>query len=304
MNRRTAWIRTILVLTIGGGLIVGGITYSLRALQNGHRLFGNNSSCAVEVGDKTFDLDPEQMANASTIVGVARRRELPERAAVIALATARQESQLYNLNYGDRDSLGLFQQRPSQGWGSPAQTQDPQYATNKFFEALERVDGYQDLELTVAAQRVQRSGFPDAYAKHETEAQALAAALLGKTPASLSCTVDKKAPRPGELAAVERALAAEQPAVRSTKIGRSGIRLQPSNSVDSWALAQWAVGSADRLGIMGVYTGDAHWTRTASAKGWQSNPAASGSEVFIMLDGSRPSPSPSSLAAPGPAASR
>ena len=92
---------------------------------------------------------------------------LPPRAAVIALATAQQESELLNLNWGDRDSLGLFQQRPSMGWGTPSQVRDPEYAARKFFRALQDVDGWEKLPLTVAAQKVQRSAFPWAYARWE-----------------------------------------------------------------------------------------------------------------------------------------
>ena len=93
------------------------------------------------------------------------RRGLPARAASIALATAYQESKLRNLDHGDRDSLGLFQQRPSQGWGTAKQIQDPYYATNAFYDALVKIDGYQTMRITEAAQEVQRSGFPEAYAR-------------------------------------------------------------------------------------------------------------------------------------------
>ena len=85
---------------------------------------------------------------------------MPARAASIALATAYQESKLYNIDYGDRDSVGLFQQRPSQGWGTVAQLTDPEFATNAFYDALAKVDGYREMEITVAAQEVQRSGLP------------------------------------------------------------------------------------------------------------------------------------------------
>ena len=94
------------------------------------------------------------------------RRGLPARAASIALATAYQESKLRNLDHGDRDSLGLFQQRPSQGWGTAEQLQDPYYAVNAFYDALVKVDGYQAMRITEAAQKVQRSGFPEAYEDH------------------------------------------------------------------------------------------------------------------------------------------
>ena len=118
-------------------------------------------------GTRIDDLSDEQRRNAGTIIGVAREMGAPPRAWLIALATAMQESTLRNINYGDRDSLGLFQQRPSQGWGSPVQVTDPVYATRIFIERLLQVPGWQDMPVTVAAQTVQRSAFPDAYAKWE-----------------------------------------------------------------------------------------------------------------------------------------
>jgi hypothetical protein len=89
-----------------------------------------------------------------------------------------QESGLRNLDFGDRDSLGLFQQRPSQGWGTPAQILDPTYAATKFYQKLIAVPGWRQLPLTVAAQRVQVSAYPDAYAKWEPDARAVVATVV------------------------------------------------------------------------------------------------------------------------------
>ncbi|MEN3304120.1 MAG: hypothetical protein V7603_322 [Micromonosporaceae bacterium] len=116
-------------------------------------------------------LSKEQIRNAAIIVSVGQQMKVPPRGWVIAIATAMQESTLHNYgNLGtrnDHDSLGLFQQRPSMGWGTPAQVMDPAYASRKFYERLLGVGGWQSISLTRAAQRVQRSAFPDAYAKHE-----------------------------------------------------------------------------------------------------------------------------------------
>ncbi|OEU85490.1 hypothetical protein DB35_14490 [Streptomyces abyssalis] len=147
--------------------------------------------CTVRAtGEKPqdYEIKPEQAANAATITAVASQRGLPERAVTIALATAMQESALRNIEHGDRDSLGLFQQRPSQGWGSVRQIQDPVYSTGKFYDHLVQIPGYSRLPLTVAAQRVQRSGYPQAYAKHETHASLLTAALTGRRAAAFNCT--------------------------------------------------------------------------------------------------------------------
>ena len=153
-----------------------------------------------------LDEPATQIPNAKTIVATGIALQVPARGQVIALATALQESGLQNLGYGDRDSLGLFQQRPSQGWGTAAQIQDPVYASTAFYKALLKVDGWQDLPLTVAAQKVQGSGSPDAYAKWESLADALQQAITqalgvssttptaspsaGSTPVASSCGTD------------------------------------------------------------------------------------------------------------------
>lgn len=122
---------------------------------------------------------PAQVGNAAVIVAVGRRMGVPERGRVVAVATAMQESGLRNLYYGDRDSLGLFQQRPSQGWGSPALVMKPAYAAGRFYKGLLGVSGWQVMSVSAAAQAVQRSAAPDAYARHEPAARAVAAAVQG-----------------------------------------------------------------------------------------------------------------------------
>jgi cell wall-associated NlpC family hydrolase len=123
----------------------------------------------------------EQMTNAATIVEVGRTDHVPVYGQVIAIATAMQETSLMNLPYGDRDSLGLFQQRPSQGWGTPQQILDPVYASNQFYKALLAVPGWQQLPLTAAAQDVQHSGSPGAYAQWQGQATAVVTHLTGST---------------------------------------------------------------------------------------------------------------------------
>lgn len=127
------------------------------------------------------DWTGEQLDNAAIIYTVGAERGLPPRAMTIAIATAIQESGLRNLGHlgdqNDHDSLGLFQQRPSQGWGTPEQLTDPHYAAGKFYDKLLEVPGWEVLPLTESAQAVQRSAYPDAYARHETAAATLVAAF-------------------------------------------------------------------------------------------------------------------------------
>ncbi|WP_148613709.1 hypothetical protein [Nocardioides rubriscoriae] len=177
------------LVAVAALLVVGGVVTGL--LREGRVPFlGAEEGCTAVVGERSVTLSVEQAENAATIAAVAVRRGLPPRAVSIALATAYQESDLRNVDHGDRDSLGLFQQRPSQGWGSAQQVQDPVHAANAFYDALVEVDGYQSLEITVAAQEVQRSGFPRAYADHESDARVLASALTGESDAAFACTVD------------------------------------------------------------------------------------------------------------------
>ncbi|MEU6015075.1 C40 family peptidase [Streptomyces sp. NPDC047515] len=122
--------------------------------------------------------DPaEQIPNAKTIQATGVAMKVPARGQVVALATALQESGLRNLDYGDRDSLGLFQQRPSQGWGTAQQVRDPVHASTRFYETLLKVPGWQSMTVTQAAQAVQKSGFPDAYAKWKPLSTALQKAI-------------------------------------------------------------------------------------------------------------------------------
>jgi hypothetical protein len=122
-------------------------------------------------------LSPAQLGNATTIVQQALNKRMGIRSAVVAVATAMQESQLVNLRYGDLDSLGLFQQRPSMGWGTAAQITDPSYAADVFLTALQRYQAGDPAwawqPLWANAQAVQKSGFPFAYAKWESQAAGL-----------------------------------------------------------------------------------------------------------------------------------
>ena len=131
----------------------------------------------VQGVQQSVEWNDEQKANAKAIVEATKRNGMDERAAVVAVATAMQESTLNNFGHlGDRndhDSQGLFQQRPSSGWGSVEQITDPEYATSAFLKALKQVDGWEEMPLTRAAQTVQVSAFPDHYAKWEKAAAEL-----------------------------------------------------------------------------------------------------------------------------------
>ena len=159
--------------------VVGPIALVIILLASGAQA----ASCAPPrpVDTAVAQLDVEQTQNAGILIGAAKAlfpdEATGQRAAIVAIATALQESGLRNIEYGDRDSVGLFQQRPSTGWGTLEQIMDPPYAAGRFYKALAEVPGWQQLPVTVAAQRVQKSGFPDAYAKWESTASGAVDAL-------------------------------------------------------------------------------------------------------------------------------
>jgi hypothetical protein len=157
-------------------LLVAGIAAAVIGFRD-HLPARIGRACEVRTEAGTVYLNASQMANAATIAAVGIRRDLPERAVTVALATALQESKLENLDDGDRDSVGLFQQRPSAGWGSVRDLMRPEYAARRFYRKLVKVRDWQRMELTAAAQAVQGSAFPAAYAKHEARAQRVVDAL-------------------------------------------------------------------------------------------------------------------------------
>ncbi|MCP3821411.1 NlpC/P60 family protein [Streptomyces sp. A3M-1-3] len=151
---------------------------------------------ASDVRIEGLDLPGEQIPHAQTIVATGISLQVPRRGQIVALATAMQESRLRNLTYGDRDSLGLFQQRPSQGWGTAEQIRDPVYASEKFYKALLKVNGWQQMTVTQAAQAVQKSGYPDAYAQWEPLATALQKAIAATFPGGGKDDTDQDTEKP------------------------------------------------------------------------------------------------------------
>jgi hypothetical protein len=178
--RRNVWIpmASVAVVTL---LIAAVLTWRMIGA-------GGASGCTLAVDGSSFHLDREQIANAQTIAAEASALGLPHHAVTVALAAALQESHLHDLRSGDRDSVGLFQQRPSQGWGTPAQLVDPRYAASAFLRALAALGSWQSLSVNDAAQRVQHSATPTAYGRWETEARALARVETGEITGALTCS--------------------------------------------------------------------------------------------------------------------
>jgi hypothetical protein len=276
-NRRGVWLITGTLLVtagIGGYFVYDTLKSKLNPVQ-----------CQATLANgEDVTLSTTSMDNAATIVAVSLGRSLPERAAIVAVATARQESKLNNVNYGDRDSLGLFQQRPSMGWGTAAQVTDPVYASGKFYSALVNVKDWQTLDIGVAAQKVQKSADPggSSYTQWQGMATTLAAALEGDPSATLACHVDPStaytAETPGSDGLTPRA------ATLATQLqyGFKGIAPQYTHSSDGLsislnlggtsselkrAFAQWAVARSSTLAVDKVQYLDQVWNRDSGT--WQ-----------------------------------
>ncbi|MBC7290258.1 MAG: hypothetical protein H5T83_02830 [Actinotalea sp.] len=248
--------------------------------------------CAAEQDGTRWYLATDQAETAALLTATTVHRGMPARAATIALATGLQESKLRNIDYGDRDSVGIFQQRPSQGWGSVEEIMDPVYSTNAFLDALDRVDGYQEMEVTVAAQTVQRSAFPDAYAQHEARSRAWASGLTGWSAATVTCDLrepDGAGDPAGVVARAERDFAG---AVRAT-VAASGVVVLDGSALPGddagrtgWALAHWAVAVAAQHHVVEVVHDDLRWDRAAGVWAPAPEPGAAG-EVRVRVAGPR-----------------
>lgn len=236
------WIAGVLVLVVVGALVVAVVV--LRPFAS--------PGCAA-AADGSADLTVEQADNAATIAAVGISQGMPAHAVTVALATAMQESGLRNLPGGDRDSAGLFQQRPSQGWGTYADVTDPVHAATAFYDKLRSEPDWPTLSVTQAAQLVQRSAAPQAYARWEPRARAVAAALTGQFPAALTCR-DLAPTVPG----------ADVAALAGRELGTTRLSgAQPQDR--GWAYASWLVAHASRLGLDQVSYDGRTWTVASGA---------------------------------------
>lgn len=251
--------------------------------------------CQAGPGNAAIPLDTGQAGIAATIAGIAVRHKLPQRAITIALAAALQETKLQNLAYGDRDSVGVFQQRPSQGWGTTAELEDPVYATTKFFAALVKVPGYTKMPVDRAAQDVQHSADGYAYEQWVGLATLLAGYFTGTSPAEVSCwyTPAGRADLSGALkqltgtfgpagqdAVLVRVTTARS--VKNKKEKRSAVvHVQRDGA---WTVAGWLVAHAQQYGLSQIRYAGYVWNAANGSMGWRrasktASPLPSGSIV-------------------------
>jgi hypothetical protein len=261
-------------------LIACGAGYYLSKLGGKiSSLIPSPEECTATVSGHEVTLTPEQGQNAALIAAIAVRRGLPAHAATIAIATAMQESKLYNLNGGDRDSLGLFQQRPSQGWGTAKQIMDPVYATNAFYDALVKLPDFQTVTVTEAAQAVQHSAYPDAYAKHEADARVLASALTGFSAHTFGCRQD--APSGAAKALQLRKEVHSLFGITGVVRGQA-LSIPTQDATRGWAVAQYLVAQGPRFGFHAVEYDGWRWMPGDDGT-WQQAATTAGGQVTVLL---------------------
>jgi hypothetical protein len=228
----------------------------------------SESDCAVAGTGQQITLGTGQAGIAATIAGVAQRDALPARAVTVAYAAALQESKLQNLPYGDRDSVGVFQQRPSQGWGKRSQLENPVYATSKFFSALAKVPGYQRMPVYQAAQAVQRSADGFAYERFQTMAAHMAAAFTGHDPHAVWCWYTPTIRGTARVAAASQGLARTFGPHATRVTADPGLIVHVASVRQGWAVATWLVAHAEQYRIDDVRYADYQWTAVHGGQGW------------------------------------
>jgi hypothetical protein len=243
-------------------------------------------------GSQAVSLGTDQASIAATIAGVAHARGLPPAAVTIAYATAMQESKLHDLPSGDRDSVGVFQQRPSQGWGRPKQLTDPVYATGKFFAALVKVPNYLHIPLYQAAQDVQHSADGSAYMNFQRQAASMTGAFTGGRPHAVWCWYPAARSQTLDVTRMRRQM------VRT--FGRLDVQLDGQRSggtldasgwpaaavrvrqrAAGWAVATWLVTHASEYEISNVRYAGYQWSEAAGNHGWTRDSSAPSGSVQL-----------------------
>ena len=292
INARRASAVTIILVVLAGAAVYGG--YSLL-----HKVTASPPpapGCTAGSGNSAVSLDPGQSGIAATIAGVAVRHKLPRRAITIALATAMQESKLENLDYGDRDSVGIFQQRPSQGWGPAADLENPVYATTKFYDALVQIPDYTKLPIDQAAQDVQRSADGSAYSQFDYVAGLLSGDLTGQPVHSVTCwytpaktgTTTTAATKANLTSAVQALKETFGPAGRKAAVTRVTTGRSARIEVDrgqGWTVASWLVTHAESYQISEVRYAGFIWKAADGTMGWQRDPNPKGTPQSSIVAG-------------------
>jgi hypothetical protein len=259
--RALAAVTAVVVLLVVGGYLI-----------NRHIALTSNG-CESDGDGRVVMLDTDQAAIAATIAGVAHSRRLPTHAVTIAYATAWQESHLHDLDYGTLDSIGVFQQRPSQGWGTRRQLIDPVYAAGAFFAALVKVPDYMNIPIDEAAQDVQHSADGSAYLNYAQQAAWMSGPFTGGTPHAVWCWYPEDSTRTPQISPMLAEL--------TRTFGRLDLRRDATSSSvgihhgpAGWAVASWLVTHATTYGLTSVRFAGYQWSLAAGNKGWTRDPSA------------------------------
>jgi hypothetical protein len=259
--RALAVVTAVVVLLVAGGYLI-----------NRHIMLTGNG-CEANGDGRPLMLDTDQAAIAATIAGVAHSRRLPAHAVTIAYATAWQESHLHDPDYGTSDSLGVFQQRPSQGWGTPRQLIDPVYAAGAFFAALVKVPDYMKIPIYQAAQDVQHSADGSAYMNYQQQAAWMSGPFTGGTPHAVWCWYPQDSTKTAHITPLRAEL--------TRTFGRLDLRWNAASSsvrihhiAAGWAVASWLVTHATIYGLTSVRFAGYQWSLPAGNKGWTRDPSA------------------------------
>lgn len=281
--RAALWIVAGIVVVLA--LIAGGVvlwsTYTKTPLPLEDR-------CMATAGGRTTIIDPEQARNAAIIAGMSIKRGLAPRAASIALATAYQESGLRNLDYGHSDSIGLFQQRPSKGWGTVEEIMNPWYSTREFYRAMERIKSWKTKDINDVAQTVQRSAYPEAYRQHVPNAKTLASSLTGETPASFTCVINSPASADpeGMSTFLTKTLGTDHV---STSAHDATLTVTADDPDKAWAVAHLAIANTESYGLISVTVGPYTWTHsTTTLAQWQGQGPSTATSVRLVFAGPSP----------------
>ncbi|MGH6656565.1 MAG: hypothetical protein ACRDVE_15340 [Actinocrinis sp.] len=288
------WLKGLIVVLVIAGVLAAAAFWAINKL--GNLSIFHSSGCTATSTAGSTDLDLDQAKYASTIAAVGVSMNVPAFGIRVAEATAMQESKLHDVTYGDRDSLGLFQQRPSQGWGTSQQILDPVYATTRFYRALLNVPNWQALSLTAAAQAVQHSGSPTAYAQHEQPATVVTSVFSGTATSGLGCTLDGPT-FPAQSKGADRLLVARGQSVvdemraefGTANVGKiTGIAADgksfgvaaPTGVVGGqaatreWSYANWLAAQAESMGIAQVSYDGKTWSASDGGSGWKADGSA------------------------------
>ncbi|GAA1120499.1 hypothetical protein [Nocardiopsis metallicus] len=258
----SAFAKILLILTFVCGLFVAGGYYVLTTFEPLDTRERPDPGCRLGLTDGRYEMEIAQAVNAGTVGGVAFSRDLPEHAVTVAYATVWQESTFYNVDYGDRDSLGLFQQRPSQEWGEPDEILDPVFASRAFYDRLVEVDNWEERPVYEAAQAVQRSAEGFAYDQHEGLSARMAEVFTGRSGPAVTCWFEEEVLDSMRAGDADVAGAQEEMA-RVFGTDPAELPVDPDQADRTgdlgWAMALWAVVHAEEYGITSVTYEDQRW---------------------------------------------